>query len=144
MSEIILKGHSVVGGKTEGEALVSPEPICFLGGVNPANGMLTEKGHALEGKFMKDKILVFPTGKGSTGGSYLIYETSSNGVGPRAILNCKAEAVTTIGAIISEIPMVDRLEPDPIKTIKTGDYVIVDADAGTVKVIKRTEKEEKR
>lgn len=136
MKEITLKGHTVVGGKAEGEALVSPEPICFLGGVNPESGMLTEKGHALEGKYMKDKILVFPTGKGSTGGSYLIYETSSNGVGPRAILNCKAEAVTTIGAIISEIPMLDRLEPDPIREIRNGDYLVVDADLGTVKVIR--------
>jgi|SRR5450759_3109642 len=139
MREINLKGHTVVGGKAEGEALVSPEPICFLGGVNTTNGMFTERGHALEGQSMEGKILVFPTGKGSTGGSYLIYETSSNGVGPRAILNRKAEVVTTIGAIISEIPMLDRLEPDPIQEIRTGDYVIVDADEGTVRVIKKDE-----
>ena len=137
MREIILKGKTVVGGKAEGEALVSPEPICFLGGVNPENGMLTEKGHALEGELMGGKILVFPTGKGSTGGSYLIYETSSNGVGPRAILNCKVEVVTVVGAIISEIPMLDQLEPDPIKEIETGDYVYVDADQGIVRIIKK-------
>lgn len=137
MRELRSIGHRVVGGRVEGKALVSPEPICFLGGVNVNTGEITERGHTLEGRSMAGKVLIFPTGKGSTGGSYLIYETCSNGVGPVAMLNRRVEAVTAIGCIIAEIPCVDRLEPDLIDEIVDGDHVIVDADHGTVVVVKQ-------
>ncbi len=130
-----LKGRKVVGGKALGQALVSPEPICFLGGIDVKTGRVTEVGHPLEGKNIAGKVLVFPIGKGSTGGSYLIFESVENGVGPCAIVNRTAEQVTAIGAIISEIPMVDRVEPDPIDSIHDGDWVEVDADAGTLRIL---------
>lgn len=131
----VIRGRKVVGGKARGVALVSPEPICFLGGIDVKTGKVTEVGHPLEGKSIAGKVLVFPTGKGSTGGSYLIYEAAANGVGPCAMINRLAEPVTAIGCIIAEIPMVDSLTVDPVNTIKDGDYVEVDADAGIVKIL---------
>jgi len=79
--------------------------------------------------------LVFPTGKGSTGGSYLIYEATSNGVGAAAMINYNVEQVTAIGCIMAEIPLIDQPELDPIKLIKDGDLVEVDADAGTITIL---------
>lgn len=128
----IIKGHPVIGGIVEGEALVTTDPISFMGGVNPKTGVITEKNHQLYGQSIKDKILVFPMGKGSTGGSYMLYDMCSRGVGPRGIINRKAEPVVVIGAIISKLPMIDRLEEDP--AIKTGDWVQLDADEGVVKI----------
>lgn len=133
--EKILHGRKVVGGKTRGPALVTSEPICFLGGVDVTTGMITEVGHPLKGKSIAGKVLVFPTGKGSTGGSYLIFEAVSNGVGPCAMINRNVEQVTAVGCIISEIPMIDKFDCDPITAIKDGDMVEVDADTGVVKVI---------
>ncbi len=132
--EKIIHGRKVVGGKTRGPALVTSEPICFLGGVNVNTGIVTEIGHPLKGKSIAGKVLVFPTGKGSTGGSYLIFEAVSNGVGPCAMINRDVEQVTAIGCIIAEIPMVDKCDTDPVTAIKDGDMVEVDADAGVVKV----------
>jgi hypothetical protein len=132
--EQVLRGRKVVGGKAKGPALVTSEPICFLGGVDVTTGIITEVGHPLKGKCIAGKVLVFPTGKGSTGGSYLIYEAASNGVGPCAMINRAVEQVTAIGCIIAEIPMVDKMDPDPITTIRDGDIVEVDAEAGVVKV----------
>jgi hypothetical protein len=132
--EKILKGRKVVGGKTKGVALVTSEPICFLGGVDVKTGMITEVGHPLKGKCMAGKVLVFPTGKGSTGGSYLLYEAVSNGVGPCAMINRNVEQVTAIGCIIAEVPMIDRVTPDAIETIKDGDMVEVNADEGIITV----------
>ena len=129
-----LHGRKVVGGKARGPALVTSEPICFLGGVDVNTGMITEVGHPLKGKCIAGKVLVFPTGKGSTGGSYLIFEAASNGVGPCAMINRNVEQVTAIGCIIAEIPMVDKLDSDPVAAIKDGDMVEVDADNGVVKV----------
>ena len=132
--EKILRGRKVVGGKSKGVALVTTEPICFLGGVDVKTGMITEVGHPLKGKCMAGKVLVFPTGKGSTGGSYLIYEAGSNGVGPCAMINRSVEQVTAIGCIIAEVPMVDSVNPDAIEAIKDGDLVEVNADEGIITV----------
>jgi predicted aconitase with swiveling domain len=137
MAEIILKGHKVAKGKAEGEALVSNEPISFLGGVNPETGVVVEKNHMLEGLNITGKILVFPLEKGSAAGSFVLYEMLRNETAPRGIINLRADPVITVGAIISNIPMVDRLDGDPIKLIKTGDHVELDADRGIVKVRNR-------
>ncbi|MFP3042542.1 DUF126 domain-containing protein [Treponema primitia] len=129
-----IKGRQVVRGKASGKALVTDEPICYLGGVDVKTGIITEVGHPLYGKSIAGKVLVFPTGKGSTGGSYLIYEAASNGVGPCAMINRKIEQVTAVGCIIAEIPVLDRLEQDPISTIKDDDFVEVDADNGVITI----------
>lgn len=131
------KARSLVKGKAVGEALVSSEPVCFVGGINVETGVFTEKGHPLYGQCGKDKILVFPTGKGSTGGSYVLYEATKNGVGPAAIINQEIEQVTVVGCIISKIPTVDRMEEDPVQVIHTGDIVEIDATNGTVTIRKK-------
>ena len=134
MAELILKGHKVAKGKAAGEALVSHEPIAFLSGVDPETGIVIEKNHELEGVNMCGKILVFPLGKGSTCGSFVIYEMASLKTAPAGMINQRAEPIVAMGAIIGDIPMVDRLDGDPVDLIKTRDYVELDADQGIVKV----------
>jgi uncharacterized protein len=134
MKEIILKGHKVSKGRAQGEALVSRSPISFLGSVNPETGLVVERGHELDGKSVSDKILIFPIGKGSTAGSYQLYELACNKKAPKAIINIQADPVIAAGAIISNIPMVDQLEQNPLDLIKTGDFIEVDADQGIVRV----------
>jgi uncharacterized protein len=112
----ILEGRVIVAGKAEGEALVSPTAISFLGGVDTANGIIIEKGHPLEGQSVAGRILVFPTGKGSTVGSYIIYRLAKVNLAPRAIINKTSEAIVAVGALISGIPMVDRIDIDRIQT----------------------------
>lgn len=131
---MILKGRKVVKGKVEGEALVTKDNISFMGSTNPKTGYIIEHGHELEGQCMKGKILCFPTSKGSTGGSYMLYDAVKRGVGPVGIINAEAESIVIIGAIVSELPMVDSID---LSLIKTGDYIILDADNGTVEIIKR-------
>ena len=134
MTEQIFKGHAVSKGKAIGEALVSQTPISFRQGVNAKTGLVIEKGHELEGQSITDKILVFPKGKGSTLGSYSLYEMSYLHIAPKAIINRITDSIVTIGAIIGDIPVVDRLEQDPCAVITTGDLVEVDVSQGIVKV----------
>ena len=130
----LVRGRKISGGTAEGLALVSHEPISFFGGVNPDTGVITEKGHELEGTTMKDRVLVFPNGKGSTVGSYTLYRMKRNGVAPRAIINVECEPIVAVGAIISEIPTVDRLERDPLTLFQSGRRLKVDADRSVVEV----------
>ena len=99
-----LKGRIIYKGKAEGEALVTTQPISFYGGVDPNTGVVTEKGHELQGISVKGKILVFPQGKGSTVGSYTLYRLKKNGVAPAGMINKECETIIAVGAIISEIP----------------------------------------
>jgi len=126
-----MKGRMISPGKAEGTAIVSSEPIGFYGGIDIKTGVVIEKGHPLEGKKVTGKILVFPCGKGSTVGSYVIYGLQKNGVGPKAIVNKETETIVATGVILAGIPCVDQVDID---TINTGDTVVVDADKGTVKV----------
>ncbi len=130
-----LDAHIVSRGRAEGEALVTSQSISFLGSIDPETGIVVEKGHELEGKSVKGKVLVFPGGKGSTVGSYVIYQLKKNNSAPCAMINIKAEPIVAVGAIISEIPLVDRLENDPVITIKTGDNILVDALNGSVEIL---------
>ena len=105
------------------EAIVSNEPIGFLGGVDPKTGEVLEGD--IKGQFVKDKILVFPTGKGSTVGSYVLYQLKKNNVAPKAIINSEAEPIVVVGAIISEIPMIDKID---ISSINQGDVITLKND----------------
>lgn len=129
------RAHIVSRGRAEGVALVTSQSISFLGSIDPETGIVIEKGHELEGESIKGKVLVFPGGKGSTVGSYVIFQLKKNGAAPLAMINVKTEPIVAIGAVISEIPLVDGVEKDPITTIKTDDKVIVDAIEGFVEIL---------
>ncbi len=132
---MILKGRKVMGGTAEGEALVSTEPVSFYGGVDPVSGCVTEPGHCCCGENITGKVFVFPTGKGSTVGSYVIYRMKKLGTAPAAIINVETEAILATGCVISDIPLVDKLDQDPIEAIKTGMLVKVRADDGVVEIV---------
>ena len=120
-----LKGRIISRGTAEAEALTTTQPISFYGGVDPETSEILEKGHELQGKRIKGKILVFPTGKGSTVGSYTLYRLKKGGVAPEGIINSECETVVAVGAIISEIPCVDKID---ISKIETGDTVRIEND----------------
>ncbi len=124
-----LKGRIIFKGKAEAEALVTTMPISFYGGVDPNTGGVIEKGHELQGTSIKDKVLVFPQGKGSTVGSYTLYRLKKNGVAPAAMINKETETIVAVGAIISEIPFVDKID---VSKIKTGNKVRVENDIVTL------------
>ncbi|MBW9222165.1 DUF126 domain-containing protein [Methanothermococcus sp. SCGC AD-155-C09] len=126
-----LKGRTISKGQVEGEAIVSHKPISFLGGVNE-EGIIIDKENELYGKSIRDKIFVFPTGKGSTVGSYVIYALAKKGI-LKGIINSHCEVIVATGAILGKIPLVDNID---ISKISDGDRVIINGDNGTVELFK--------
>jgi predicted aconitase with swiveling domain len=124
-----LQGRSIGSGKVAGEALVTTMNVSFFGGIDPETGIVVERGHELEGQCIAGKIFVFPTGKGSTVGSYTLYRLKKAGKSPLAIINTECEPITAVGCIISGIPCVDQI---PILNIITGMQVTVDGGQGSV------------
>jgi predicted aconitase with swiveling domain len=132
-----LKGRPISKGYGEGEALLCHEPVGFNFGMDVEQGVVIEHNHELEGKSIKDKILVFPNGKGSTGGSYVVYQLAKAKTAPKAIINLTTETIIAVGAIMGGIPVVDSLEQNPFDVISDGDFVKVDAVNGIVEITKK-------
>jgi predicted aconitase with swiveling domain len=132
------EGRVIKRGRAEGTALVSTNPLSFLGGVDPDTGTVLDPASDIRGASIAGRILVFPTGKGSTVGSYILLRLGTSGAAPAGIINASSEPIVSVGAIIADIPMVDHI---PLEGIETGDTVII--DGGTVTVYKRDEKEPK-
>jgi uncharacterized protein len=131
-----LHGRSIFPGTAQGEAMVTTQAISFFGGIDPETGVVVERGHELEGQCISGKVLVFPTGKGSTVGSYTLYRLKHNGHAPLAILNAECETITAVGCIIAEIVCVDQL---PIQQILSGSQVLIEGDVVSLDPISRTE-----
>ena len=132
---IKLKARTISPGYGEGEALICTDPLGFNHGVIIETGVIKEHGHQLEGVSIKDKVLIFPHGHGSTGGSYVVYQLARAGTGPRAVINLNTENIIAVGAIMGGLPVVDHLEDDPFSRIRNGDWVKVDADNGLVEIV---------
>ena len=126
-----IQGRGISKGKGKGALLKSSAPISFLSGVDPDTGIVVEEGHPLRGESIAGKVLAFPFGKGSTVGSYVIYALKRNDKAPCAIINEEAETIIAVGAIISDIPMVDKLS-EKISDINNGTTVCVDGDSGII------------
>ncbi|HMA04970.1 MAG TPA: DUF126 domain-containing protein [Methanomicrobiales archaeon] len=129
---LIIRARGLSGGRGRGPLLVSPEPISFLGGVDPETGEVIEKGHPLFGRRVGGTILVFPHGKGSTVGSYVIYALARNGRAPAAMVNTEAEPIIVVGAIIAGVPLIDHPEV-PVSRLEDGKMAEVDGDAGELR-----------
>ena len=125
-------GRRIYPGRVEGRALVTSAGISFFGGVDPETGVVVERGHPLEGQSIAGTVLVFPSGKGSTVGSYTLYRLKKAGKAPAAIVNAECETITAVGCIIAEIPCVDQI---PIERLQTGWRVRVDGEAGAVEML---------
>lgn len=129
-----LEGRTIADGVAEGEVLVSSEPISFYGAVDTESGEFIEEGHQLEGRNIAGKVLVFPRGKGSTVGSYVLYGLAQEGNAPAAVINHETETIVATGAILGEIPCVDGIE-DAVPRFEDGDRIRVDGSEGTVTLL---------
>ena len=129
---MILTGRTIYAGSAQGEALVTSQSISFFGGVDPDTGVVAERGHELEGQNISGKVLIFPTGKGSTVGSYTLYRLKHNGLAPAAIINAECETITAVGCIISEIPCIDQVE---FSKIENGARVKINATEARIEII---------
>ena len=130
----VFEGRQVIKGHVQGKALVTRERISFFGGVDPATGTVTERGHELEGISLAGKILVYPGGKGSTGATYSLYNMAAQKTAPLAIISPQVDNVTVVGAVLGKISSVDRIAAEFFETVKSGQWIEVDGDSGIVRL----------
>lgn len=137
MGQKIFKCHKISEGVVEGEAIISKDDIMFYL-IDPSTGTVIEPAHSLEGKSIANKILIFPSGKGSSVvQADGLYQLNLKGNAPKAMIIQYPETVLVSSAIIMEVPMVDKVEEKFYDLVKDGDIVKVDADNGVIEILEK-------
>ena len=113
---------TIVRGKVSGKVVKSSQPINFLGAIDKKTGSITDQKHDLSGKSIKDSILLFPHGVGSSVGAYTIYSLKSNNVAPLAMACQKVDLTVASGCALADIPLF-ILSHDEYNGIKDGDEI---------------------
>jgi uncharacterized protein len=131
---LVIAGRGIVGGVAQGEALVTRDTISGWGGVDYMTGTIIESRHALVGQSFAGKILVFPGAKGSSGWSVTFHHARLRGTAPLAMIFNIMTTKAALGAVVMRIPTVTDCDTDPLAAIRTGDWLRVDGDAGTIMV----------
>ena len=126
-----LMGRKISSGKAEGDVIIEPGAVSFLGGVDPNEGVVVDASNQVSGQSIVGKVFAFSSGKGSTVGSYVIYRMKKAGTAPVAIINERAETIVATGAIISGIPMIDGID---ISLLRNCDRITVNADEGYIEM----------
>ncbi len=116
--------RSICKGFAEGEIIVSRKNFSFLGDVDPETGMVKAEDSDIFGKNISGKIFAFPSGRGSTVGTFVLLRMKKNNTAPIGIINEKTEPIIAVGAIISEIPLVDSVD---ISVLETGMKIRISA-----------------
>lgn len=131
------KVRKIVRGKAEGEAIVYNGSFSILGDVDMGNGEIIAEDNPNKGMNVKDKILIYKETKGSSGGMVVLMTLAKKGLAPAAIVSNKpVDYNLAEGAILAKVPFVCEPDGDIFNRIKTGNTVKVDADEGSITVIK--------
>ena len=125
-----------VGPVVEGEALVSRHGFSARYDVDRDEGVFSRQAHDLYGHSLVGKILVCTTAKGGIATSWMLLDMVERGKAPLAILFQTTNPVMVQGAVLAGVAMLHRLSPDPVATIRTGDWLRVDPPAGTVEILR--------
>ena len=121
----------LVPGVASGEVLVLDEPLSFWGGLDPDTGRLIDTHHPQVGASLAGRVLVMPSGRGSSSSSYVFAEAIRAGTAPVAVVLAEADAIVALGAIVAgelygvEVPIVTSTDP----ALVTGSSVTVRATA---------------
>lgn len=119
---------TIVKGKAKGTIMKSNNPINFLGVVDKKTGLIRDQSHDLFQKSIKDKILVFPHGIGSSVGAYTIYSLKSNNSAPLAMVCQKADLITASGCALANIPLV-IISKEEFDSLENGKDFEIDTDS---------------
>jgi hypothetical protein len=122
---------TIVRGKAQGKILKTNTPINFLGTVNKKTGVINDDKHELNGKSIKNVILAFPHGVGSSVGAYTIYSLKSNNSAPLAMICKKVDLTVASGCALANIPLVMATEEEYNK-LENGNQVMLDTDLAKI------------
>ena len=113
--------------------MVSETPLCFRSEFDPASGKVIDSQHPLYERYLSGRVLVMPSGTGSSGNTMHVRVAGLEGTAPAALVNLEADPPSILGCVIARIPVIKVAAAD-LNSIRDGDWVEVDSDRGTVRI----------
>jgi len=135
--KIIIRGRGAIKGIAKGPALISEKTIIGWGGINIYTGEVIERGHPLEGKSLKDTILILDGSRGSNGWSLFFHSAQVSGCGPTGLIFPTLDSRTAVTAAVLNVPLVTDIKENIFSLVNLGDQVIVDGNQGIVEILKK-------
>ena len=135
MSNLRIYGRGANPGIAEGPALISRRTIMGWGGIDIHTGIVLEKGHPLEGRSIKDTVLILDGSKGSNGWSLFFHSAQVAGFGPAALIFPKLDSRTAVTAAVLNVPLITAIDVDIFDLVKLDDWLRVDGDRGLIEIL---------
>jgi len=133
----VIRVKRAFGPRVEGEALVSSEGFSPRYDLDRTTGIITKIGHALEGRALKDCILITPTAKGGVAAGWAFLDMKAKGFAPKALVFGRTNPVMVQGAVFAGIAITEGWAPDALRAVRTGDRVRLDPAAKTLRILSR-------
>lgn len=133
----IIRGRGALAGIAEGPAMISRQTITGWGGIDIHTGVVVEPGHPLEGRSIKNSVLILDGSKGSNGWSIFFHAAQVSGAGPAALIFPKLDSRTAVTAAVLKVPTVTDLTEDIFDLVQPGELLRVDGGAGTIEIIQK-------
>ena len=131
----VIRGRGALGGVAEGPAMISRQTITGWGGIDIHTGVVVEPGHPLEGRSIKDSVLILDGSKGSNGWSVFFHAAQVSGCGPAALIFPRLDSRTAVTAAVLNVPTVTDLMDDIFDLVRPGDLLRVDGGGGTIEIV---------
>ena len=134
----IIKGQVLVEGAAQGEALVLPEPLSLWGGLEPTTGEITDRRHPCSGQIVTGRVLVLPSGRGSSSASSILLEAVRLGTAPAAMITAVPDGILVLGAVVArelyqQAPPILVVAGEDYGRLQTGQQIIIAPD-GTITI----------
>ena len=136
-ASVTIRVDRAFGPAVEGEAVVSDEGFSPRYDLDRWSGVITRRGHKLEGVNIRDKILFFPTAKGGIAAGWAFYDIKAKGIAPKALIFGVTNPVMVQGAVFANLTITEGWSRDTRECLRSGDIVRVDPAARTIRVLKR-------
>jgi predicted aconitase with swiveling domain len=116
-----------------GLVLVLDEGLSLWGGMDPATGLLMDARHPQRGASLTGRIVVMPSGRGSSSSASVLAEAVRAKTAPAAILLGEPDLILSIGAAVAEelygvrIPVL-TVRDDRRSRLQDGDRIEIEDD----------------
>jgi len=140
MSRAVLSAPPGFGPDVDAVIVLSKDTFSIRYDMDRETGVISRKGHALEGHSLAGKIVYFPAVQGGVAAGWAFLALAHRGVAPAGILFGRTNPVMIQGLVLAAIPVMHRVSPDPFTVLSTGDRVRMSPARGLVELVERRDR----
>ncbi len=134
---VVLRAPRGFGADVEGEVVLSRDTFSIRYDMDRETGVISRRGHALEGQSLAGKIVYFPAVQGGVAAGWAFLALAHRGVAPAGVLFGRTNPVMIQGLVLAGIPVMHRLSPDPFTVLRSGERVRMSPARGVVERLSR-------